>query len=138
MTRSGHAKFDARRRHAATRKTAAEDEHRRGGIDYRSGRLRRAGPGGGEPNRYVEDDVEAARVEQVKAEAALSKPVPPPANKNPVVDATKDGGFATRHGRICAVWSQTADDTYSSFKSVQVRGRTTSAALSNIKMMAVF
>ena len=36
--------------------------------------------------------------------------MPPPASKNTVVDATKDGGFATSHGRICAVWSQSAED----------------------------
>ena len=112
LVRDAHRERQVRR-HAAskprTRKTEA------GGIDYSKWDAFDESDGEGEPNRYVEDDVEAERVEQWKAEAALSKPVPPPVSKNTVVDATKDGGFATRNGRICAVWSQSAEDIVARF-----------------------
>ena len=99
------------RRHASfeASKTA------RGGIDYSKWDAFDESDGEGEPNRYVEDDIDAEREQQWRAEAALSKPVPPPASKNTVVDATKDGGFATRNGRICAVWSQSAEDVIARF-----------------------
>ena len=118
VTRTGNAKFDVTPAPApqpAKPQPVASAPPKRGGIDYSKWDAFDESDGEGEPNRYVEDDVEAARVEQWKAEAALSKPVPPPASKNPVVDATKDGGFATRHGRICAVWSQTADEVTARF-----------------------
>ena len=111
VTRTGHAKFDV----TPASKPEPAKPKKSSGIDYSKGDNVEESDGEGEPNRYVEDDVEAARVEQWKAEAALSKPVPPPASKNTVVDATKDGGFATRHGRICAAWSQSAEDIVARF-----------------------
>jgi hypothetical protein len=110
VTRTGHAKFDVT---PASKPEPAKPT--RGGIDYSKWDAFDESDGEGEPNRYVEDDVEAARVERWKAEALLEKPAPPPASKNPVVDATRDGGFATRDGRICAVWSQTADEVTARF-----------------------
>ena len=123
VTRTGNDKFDVTPAPApqpakpkpSQPQPVASAPPKRGGIDYSKWDAFDESDGEGEPNRYVEDDVEAERVEQWKAEAALSKPVPPPVSKNPVVDATKDGGFATRNGRICAVWSQSAEDIVARF-----------------------
>jgi len=111
VTRTGNAKFDV----TPASKPQPAKPKKTTGIDYSKWDAFDESDGEGEPNRYIEDDVEAERVEQWKAEAALSKPMPPPASKNPIVDATKDGGFATRNGRICAVWSQTAEDIVARF-----------------------
>ena len=121
VTRSGHDKFDVTPAPRRTRKTDATQPRispaaprRRGGIDYSKWDAFDESDGEGEPNRALRTTSGGARRAVARGCAvqagAAARPAP-----EPVVDATKDGGFATRNGRICAVWSQSAEDVIARF-----------------------
>jgi len=92
---------------------------KKGGIDYSKWDNFEDSESEGEPNRYFEDTVDAAREAEWKEEAEMSQApyVPPPKSRPTAVDATANGGTGKQwdpsgYGSegIYFAWSQTAEE----------------------------